>query len=533
MGGPLARRHDAWTVALLSRVEPLLGLYNAPVSRGPERDFGRYRILSELGHGGMGTVFRARDVVLRRDLALKLLRSADPSPGSPPAPEGVARLLREARAAAAINHPNAVSIYDVGEVEGTPYIAMELVEGRTLRDLMGSPSLSVAIRVEWLVQIARALAAAHARGVIHRDVKPENIIVRHDGVLKVLDFGIAKQLAAGANDSLDTMLETKPGTWVGTPAYMAPEQIRGEPADVGSDQFTWGVVAYELLAGERPWGGDLRGLRAIAEMVSRDPIHVCARNREVARPLGDVVMRAIERERSARFGSLNALLASLDAAGVAALPAVVLDEAVLAPDAGGTTHQDVGTEPATPLHPPVHASEQMHAAARATTVNGQVMRPAGPRRRSTVAVVAAAAAAIGVVLVVQNARRAVVPATSASQISAEAPPQHAAEPAPPAASVAVSTPHAAPESQPARQPAAGGRTAPASLAGAGEAPKLPAMARSPARAVRSRPARRTKPPVVTAAPEPEPPPPPPESPKSAGEAAGPTKAPANPYEDPH
>jgi serine/threonine protein kinase len=274
---------------------------------GPPREFGRYRVVSELGRGGMGVVYRASDTVLRREVALKVLQREEVDPVS----HGAASLLGEARAAAAIGHPNAVAVYDVGDVDGIRYIAMELVEGRTLRACVGDQSLPADTRVRWLIDVARALSAAHVRGVIHRDVKPENILVREDGVIKVLDFGIARQVPPTSVLG-SSRLSTTRGTLVGTPAYMAPEQIRGEPVDAAADQFAWGVVAYELLTGARPWGARDKGLRALAEISWRDPAHVCDLNAAVARSFGDVTMRALSRDRSARFNSMSDLLASLD-----------------------------------------------------------------------------------------------------------------------------------------------------------------------------------------------------------------------------
>lgn len=161
--------------------------------------FGRYVIEAVLGEGGMGRVYRALDTRLERKVALKILRpptetheGAGVSSGD--VSDGPSRLLREARAAAALDHPNAVSVFDVGEVDGIPYIAMELIEGRSLRTCMGDATVPMERRVRWLIEIAQALAAAHGRGLVHRDVKPENVMVRNDDVVKVLDFGIARRV---------------------------------------------------------------------------------------------------------------------------------------------------------------------------------------------------------------------------------------------------------------------------------------------------------------------------------------------------
>jgi serine/threonine protein kinase len=193
-------------------------------------------------------VYEARDVKLGRRVALKLLPVGADEPGRQ-------RLLREARAAAALDHPNAVIIYDVGEDEGGEmFIAMELVRGRPLRAMIGDPSVPIARALRWLVDAARALGAAHRAGLVHRDVKPDNIVVREDGAAKVLDFGIARRdesVAAGDLAAMSTV--TADGSLVGTPRYWSPEQLRGEAVDARADQFSWAVTAFELLTGEPPW----------------------------------------------------------------------------------------------------------------------------------------------------------------------------------------------------------------------------------------------------------------------------------------
>ena len=231
----------------------------------PGDSFDRYTIERLLGQGGMGRVYSARDDKLRRPVALKLLRltSGDSKHTSE---EGSALLLREARAAAALDHANAISIYDVGEVDGVPFIAMELVDGTPLRARIGDDSIPVDTRVRWLAEVARALAAAHARGLVHRDIKPENVMVRRDGTIKVLDFGIArpqawspdKKLSEGAPAFAADEWKTE-STLAGTPRYMAPEQLRRDQLDGRTDQFAWGVLAYELLTGKTPWESGKHG----------------------------------------------------------------------------------------------------------------------------------------------------------------------------------------------------------------------------------------------------------------------------------
>lgn len=276
--------------------------------------FGRYTIERVLGEGGMGRVYRASDTKLLRRVALKVLHSADDA-------DGAALILREARAAAAITHENAVTIFDVGEVDGAPYIAMEYIQGETLRAYVGDASISIERRIEWLVAIARALGAAHERGLVHRDVKPENVIVREDGFIKVLDFGIAQHRSTiGSLSKVEAaaLAETLPGdvslstetSISGTPAYMAPEQLRGERSDGRADQFAWGLVAYELLTGQHPCPQD--NLAAIiAALIGRVPASPQTLEPRLADHVDQVVMRALAKDPAERFATMIELVTAL------------------------------------------------------------------------------------------------------------------------------------------------------------------------------------------------------------------------------
>jgi serine/threonine-protein kinase len=286
----------------------------------PGDSFERYTIEALLGQGGMGAVYRAHDPRLGRRVALKVL--ADGGDGA----EARARLLREARAAAALDHPNAVAIFDVGEHEGQPYIVMELVEGRTLRALVGDATVPPATRLTHLVDAARALAGAHRRGLVHRDVKPENVMVRDDGAVKVLDFGIARSARRTGDPAVSTTAPalatlTLDGARLGTPVYMAPEQIRGDALDGRADQFAWGVLAYELLAGRLPWRGAGDALAVMASILT-DPVEGAPLLASgVPEAVAAVILRALEKRPEARFASMDELLLALEAAGREPAPA--------------------------------------------------------------------------------------------------------------------------------------------------------------------------------------------------------------------
>ena len=275
--------------------------------------FERYTIEAVIGQGGMGCVYRAYDPRLDRRVALKVI-----SQGSAPVVAN-ARLLREARAAAALDHPNAVAIFDVGELDGSPYIVMELVLGRTLRRAPGEAVPSVPTRLAQLADITRALAAAHQRGLVHRDIKPENVMVRDDGVVKVLDFGIARRTGgpvdpgSATQPALQTL--TVEGVKLGTPMYMAPEQIRGDELDGRADQFGWGVLAYELLTGKLPWRGANDALAVMASALT-DPVDQLALEQAGVSPAAArVVLRALAKRPEDRFASMDELRSALESAG--------------------------------------------------------------------------------------------------------------------------------------------------------------------------------------------------------------------------
>jgi predicted ATPase len=258
-----------------------------------------YEILGLLGRGGMGVVYRARQHSLGRPVALKFLArecARDPA--------WLARFRREALTASALNHPNICTIHDTGESAGRPYLSMEVVEGRTLDALLGR-RLAVEELAHLFGQAARALAAAHAAGVVHRDVKPANLMVRDDGIVKVLDFGLAQQLPTGAEPgSVPAGPNTDPGTWVGTPQYMSPEQARAEPVSAATDVFSLGVVLYELATGRHPFlaSSEVGVLHAIIEQVPVPPARL---NPEVPPALEALIQHMLAKDSRLRPSAME------------------------------------------------------------------------------------------------------------------------------------------------------------------------------------------------------------------------------------
>ncbi|MFN3181172.1 MAG: protein kinase domain-containing protein [Nannocystaceae bacterium] len=261
-------------------------------------EIGRYRLGERLGAGGMGMVFEARDTTLDRPVALKLLR---PGYELDAASE---RLQREARAMARLAHPNVVTVFDVGVHEGAVFVAMEMVVGDTLRGWLREARPTADI-IDVLDQAAKGLAAAHEAGLVHRDFKPENVMVGADGRVRVLDFGLAKP--TDANDTQDLLTQT--GTMLGTPRYMAPEQFRGEPADARSDQFSLGVVFYEALYGVHPY--QPQDDRPLPRAVLKGTLRETPTRIDVPPAVRDAITRAIAHDSDDRFDSLTALCDAL------------------------------------------------------------------------------------------------------------------------------------------------------------------------------------------------------------------------------
>jgi serine/threonine protein kinase len=294
----------------------------------PGTKLGPYEILSPLGAGGMGEVYRARDSRLGREVALKILPvgySADP--------DRLRRFEQEARATAALNHPNILAVFDVGRQEGSPYIVSELLEGESLRTRLHAGPLPMRKAVEYALQIIRGLAAAHDRGIFHRDLKPENIFITRDGHAKILDFGLAKLTlpepgtAAGLSATLDSA--TGRGALLGTVGYMSPEQVRGATIDARSDLFSFGVMLYEMLSGRRAFRGETTA-DTISAILKEDPPELTATGRDVPPILERIVQHCMEKDPAVRFQSARDIafnLESLSTVSSSLLPALRTEKA--------------------------------------------------------------------------------------------------------------------------------------------------------------------------------------------------------------
>jgi eukaryotic-like serine/threonine-protein kinase len=263
---------------------------------------GHYHILSAIGAGAMGEVYLARDSRLDRQVALKVL-----PPQFTRSRERVARFRREAKAASALNHPNIITIYDIGEIGGIWFIAAELIEGVTLRQRLAAGRMELAEALGITLQCARGLEAAHQAGIVHRDIKPENIMVRPDGLVKVVDFGLARVSEAGQESAVEA---SRAGALIGTPRYMSPEQARGQKPDARTDIFSLGAVLYEMATGAPAFPGATTAevFAALLSSVSRPPSQ-CVQG--IPEELDAIVAKALQKDREARYQTMQECAADL------------------------------------------------------------------------------------------------------------------------------------------------------------------------------------------------------------------------------
>jgi len=294
------------------------------LSRGSR--LGPYEVIGPLGAGGMGEVWRARDARLGREVAIKVLPadlSADPG--------RLRRFEKEARSASALNHPNIVTVYEIGSAESV-YIAMELVEGKTLREIVAEGPLSTRKLLQVAAEVAEGLAKAHAAGIVHRDLKPENLMVTGDGHAKILDFGLAKLIEPEAAPGEETRAPTvsagtEPGVVMGTVAYMSPEQASGKPLDFRSDQFSLGSVLYEMATGKPPFSGKTKP-ETLAAIIREEPESIAALNPKLPAPLRWIIERCLSKEPKERYAATEDLSRDLanvrDHLSEASLPAEAL-----------------------------------------------------------------------------------------------------------------------------------------------------------------------------------------------------------------
>jgi len=276
----------------------------------PGTKLGPYEIQSLIGAGGMGEVYRAHDSRLNRIVAIKVLPTSYSADG-----ERLQRFVQEARAAAALNHPNILSIFDIGEERGAPYIVSELLEGQTLRERIRSGPLSSRKAIDYALHAARGLAAAHEKGIVHRDLKPENLFLIHDDRVKILDFGLAKLTrpeSEAGGETATVQVNTEPGQIMGTVGYMSPEQVRGKPADHRSDIFSFGSILYEMLSGQRAFCGESPA-ETMSAIVKEDPAELSETARNVPPALERVVRHCLEKNPAQRFQSAGDLAFNLEA----------------------------------------------------------------------------------------------------------------------------------------------------------------------------------------------------------------------------
>ena len=278
----------------------------------PGTHLGSYEILAHIGAGGMGKVYRAKDLKLGRDVAIKVLREELATD-----PERLRRFEQEARSASALNHPNIITIYDIGKHEDTPYIAMEFVEGKTLREVLTQGPLPTKKLLQLATQIAEGLAKAHSAGIVHRDLKPENLMVSSDEYVKILDFGLAKLWTSPSQTDSEAVTATREGTILGTVGYMSPEQARGKPADFRSDQFALGAIFYEMVTGQRAFHRE-SSVQTLSDIIEKEPEPINELKPEVPHHLRIIVDRCLAKGPEERYDSTRDLARELKSVEITA-----------------------------------------------------------------------------------------------------------------------------------------------------------------------------------------------------------------------